>query len=34
VAANDLRAGDVCKLVKGPDGGEPVYYVRMCGHKI
>ena len=34
VVANDLRAGDVCELVKGPDDGEPVYYVRMCGHKI
>jgi hypothetical protein len=34
VAANDLRTGDVCELVKGPDDGEPVYSVRMCGHKI
>ena len=34
VTSNDLRAGDVCELVKGPDDGEPVYYVRMCGHKI
>ena len=34
VTANDLRAGDVCELVKGPDDGEPVYSVRMCGHKI
>jgi hypothetical protein len=34
VIANDLRAEDVCELVKGPDDGEPVYYVRMCGHKI
>jgi hypothetical protein len=34
VASNDLRAGDVCELVKGPDDGEPVYSVRMCGHKI
>jgi hypothetical protein len=30
VTANDLRAGDVCELVKGPDDGEPMYYVRMC----
>jgi hypothetical protein len=34
VEANDLWAGDVCEPVKGPDDGEPVYYVRMCGHKI
>jgi hypothetical protein len=34
VTANDLRVGDVCELVKGPDDGEPVYYVQMCGHKI
>jgi len=34
VTSNDLRAGDVCGLVKGPDDGEPVYSVRMCGHKI
>ena len=34
VIANDLRAEDVCELVNGPDDGEPVYYVRMCGHKI
>jgi hypothetical protein len=34
VTANDLRAGDVYELVKGPDDGEPVYYVRMYGHKI
>ena len=34
VTSNDLWAGDVCELVKGPDDGEPVYYVRMCGHKI
>ena len=34
VIANDLRAEDVCELVKGPDDVEPVYYVRMCGHKI
>ena len=34
VIANDLRVEDVCELVKGPDDGEPVYSVRMCGHKI
>ena len=34
VAANDLRAGDVCERVKGLDDGEPVYSVWMCGHKI
>jgi hypothetical protein len=34
VTANDLRAGDVCELVKGPDDGESVYSVRMCGHTI
>ena len=34
VIANDLRAEDVCELVKEPDDGEPMYYVRMCGHKI
>ena len=34
VTSNDLRAGDICELVKGPDDGEPVYSVRMCGHKI
>ena len=34
VTANDLQARDVYELVKGPDDGEPVYYVRMCGHKI
>jgi hypothetical protein len=34
VTANDLRTGDVCEIVKGPDDGEPVYSVRMCGHKI
>jgi hypothetical protein len=34
VTANDLRTGDVCELVKGLDDGEPVYSVRMCGHKI
>ena len=34
VIANDLRVEDVCELVKGLDDGEPVYYVRLCGHKI
>jgi hypothetical protein len=34
VTANDLQTGDVCEIVKGPDDGEPVYFVRMCGHKI
>jgi hypothetical protein len=34
VAANDLRTGNICELVKGLDDGEPVYSVRMCGHKI
>ena len=34
VTSNDLWAGDVCELVKGPNDGEPVYSVRMCGHKI
>jgi hypothetical protein len=34
VAANDLRAGDVCELVNEPDDGESVYSIRICGHKI
>jgi hypothetical protein len=34
VAANDLRTKDVCEIVKGPDNGELVYSVWMCGHKI
>jgi hypothetical protein len=29
VAVNDLWAGDICGLVKGPYDGEPVYSVRM-----